>query len=353
MAALQPRFETLIEMLQARAHLSPDQSAFRFDDRTVSYGQLWQAVNRFGSLLLELGVARQEPILLLLPNGSEFFVAFYGVQRSGATAVPLFPGSGETRVLDMARHCRAKIVVVPSGEPLGELSKNAKKHGIRLVTVAEDAGDLPPEFPRIKPEDHAFLQFTSGSTGEPKGVILTHRNLLANLEQLIGGMRITPQDVFVSWLPCYHDMGLILMTMLPFYLGAKLVLLPTSVLDVTRWLTSIETHRGTFTAAPDFAYRLCLRYTTRPQDYNLSSLRVALNAAEPVRLGTIESFESIFGLENVMIAGYGLAEASVGVSTGDPASTPRVDERGFVSVGRPFAEIDIQIVQDEHPVSAG
>jgi len=344
-----PRHElrTLIDLVEEQARQRPEQAAFYWEDQPVSYDALWRGVNRFATRLGQFGVVRGDRILIGLPNGPDFFAAFYGAIRAGAIAVPAFPASGPERLAALARLCGATLLVVPG-------ATSTVVDGVRSLTVA-DSDDCGSDgvFPDIDPSDIAFLQYTSGSTGMPKGVMLSHHGLLTNIRQLIAGMAITSSDCFVSWLPAYHDMGLILMTMVPFFLGAKLVLLPTSLANARPWLVAITRHRGTLTAAPDFAYRLALRYVRDPSVYDLTSLRVALNAAEPVRPTTLAGFEQAFGLHNVLIAGYGLAEATVGVCTWTPGVAPLVDARGVVSVGGAFNDVDIQILDNDAPAAAG
>jgi acyl-CoA synthetase (AMP-forming)/AMP-acid ligase II len=296
-------------------------------------------------------------VVLTLPNGPEFFFAFYGVLRAGGIAVPVFPGSGPERVASRMSQSGAHFVVTPRDQEADDLAvlESACTDGtvIPCPIPAEDSS-ARPEPVRPAADDIAMLQYTSGSTGAPKGVQLTHRGLLTNLRQMISGMEITSDDVFVSWLPVHHDMGLILMTMVPFLIGARLVLLPTSLTNTRTWFRTIADHRGTFTAAPDFAYRLCQRTIRDPESYDLSCLRVALNAAEPVRAATLRDFEERFGIERVMVAGYGLAEATVGVTMSPPGSPCRVDDRGLVSVGPPFPKVELKVVDDEgSPLPAG
>ncbi|MCP4140500.1 MAG: fatty acyl-AMP ligase [Chloroflexi bacterium] len=343
-------FTTLIEMLAFHAENSAEKFAFTFNGQGVSFAKLWEDINRFGAFLLDKNLMHGDRVVVALPNSAEFFSAFYGIQRAGGIAVPVFPEAGAERIFSLVNLCEAKIIVAPSNLPAEKLAyfrKLAKKRNILLFTVENSINTSPDvDFSKIYPDDISFLQYTSGSTGNPKGVILTHANLLTNIRQMIAGMEITPNEIFVSWLPVYHDMGLILKTMVPFYLAAQTHLLATNLRNIKPWLNAIQNHKATYTAAPDFAYRLCLRHAD-PNDYDLSSLRVALNAAEPVRATTMQKFEEAFGLKNVMVAGYGLAEATVGVSMWKSQRPKRVDSRGHVSVGAPFPDVNLLIVSDE------
>lgn len=342
---------TLIEMLEVRARTSGEKAAFTFQGESTSFQTLWHRIDQFASALLEQGLSPEERVVIALPNGADFFFAFYGVQRAGGTAVPLFPDSGAERIESIAKSCKARFIVLPEDSPKLDVLNSRK---FTCLTIAEtEQIEINTEYPAVKPEDVAFLQYTSGSTGNPKGVMLTHANLLTNMRQMIAGMQITTQDVFVSWLPVYHDMGLILMTMVPFYLAADVHLLPADLRNVSGWFQTIHASRGTFTAAPDFAYRLCLRHLDSLREFDITSLRVALNAAEPVRVATITGFESAFGLDHVMVAGYGLAEATVGVSMWTPQTPARVDANGLVSVGRPFPEVDVKILKDDPSSEVG
>jgi acyl-CoA synthetase (AMP-forming)/AMP-acid ligase II len=341
------RAETLPDLLEQRAGLTPQKAAFIWDDEPWSFDWLWRGLNGFAADLQRSGVGRADRVLICLPNGPDFFLAFYGAQRAGAIPVPLFPGSGPARIEAIGQLCGAQIIVVADASRglFPGLREMSVTHGRDISSHAA--------FPQVLPDDIAFLQYTSGSTGEPKGVMLTHRGLLTNVGQLIAGMQLVPSDCFVSWLPVYHDMGLILMTMVPFFMGAKLVLLPTALARGGPWLRAIANHRGTVTAAPDFAWRLALRSVRDPAAFDLSSLRVGLNAAEPVRPATIGGFERAFGLCNVLVAGYGLAEATVGVSAWLAGTPPLVDRRGIVSVGSPFPGIEVRIIEDDRSIPAG
>ncbi len=347
-------YTTLPEMLAWRARETPEVTAFTFGDIAPTFVELWREVDCFAALLAGLGIGRGERVLLALPNGPEFFAVFYGIQRAGAAAVPIFPDSGADRIADLTRLSGSRAVVLQDGlDPavIDGVRDRLDAAGTELLTPAAAEGVEPiAELRGPAAEDVAYIQYTSGSTGDPKGVQPSHFNLLTNVRQMIVGMEITAEDVFVTWLPTFHDMGLVISTMAPFSIAAELVVLPTSLRNIDHWLGAIESHCGTFTAAPDFAYRLCLRAAGR---HDLSSLRVALNAAEPVRASTLARFEEAFGLDNIMMPAYGLAEATVGVSMWPPGTEVKIDERGFPSVGSGFPDVELRILGEEGLVDTG
>jgi acyl-CoA synthetase (AMP-forming)/AMP-acid ligase II len=348
---------SFLEIIACRAREIGSKTAFTFSGKAHSFTELWEGIQRFGSYLISIGLQHGDRVVLALPNGLDFFFAFYGIQLAGGIAVPLFPGSGPERILSITTLCDAAYAVLSDDDTKSNVFEFLKAHSIRrpqTLSVAESLDQNPmSDFPKTNPEDIAYIQYTSGSTGNPKGVMLSHKNLITNIHQMIKGMEIGPDDIFVSWLPVYHDMGLILMTMVPFYLAAETHLLSTNIRNILDWLNVIDELRATFTAAPDFAYRLVLRYLGNERKFNLKSLRVALNAAEPVRSRTVEEFERVFNLKNIMTAGYGLAEATVGVCMSAPGRGIHTDPRGFVSVGKPFLDVEIQILQQGKPVSMG
>ncbi len=351
-AGSQAGLGSVVELLERAGRRVPDQPAVTAGGRAWTYAQLWDGASYTARSLQRQGVSPGDSVMLALPNGAEFFLAFFGTLMAGGVAVPVFPRSTAERLHSLADLSGTHALIVSDSMPpdvLGPLAAHSKR-ARRAFLTASELGRAPAGSRAGKPnpvpltiDQPCYLQYTSGSTADPRAVIITHRSLLANIAQMIEAMDITAAEVFVSWLPTYHDMGLTLMALTPFSLGARLVLLPTDLRDVTGWLQAIQDHRGTFTAGPDFAYRLCLRNVTRPSRFDLSSLKVCMNASEPVRAGTLAGFETAFGLRNVMMAGYGLAEATLSVTCtprGEPIGT---DERGLVCLGQPMRGTTVTI----------
>ena len=296
-------------------------------------------------------------MVLVLPNGEDFFTAFFGTQRSGGTAVPIYPDSGIERILRISELSETRYIVLPDSFPNQSIEKIKVLANSKTKIICKVGDSIShtstKSFPEVMPEDLAYVQFTSGSTGNPKGVKMPHTNLVTNIQQMIDGFMLNENDVVVSWLPLYHDMGLILMALTPFYLGTKCVLLPTRPTNPRKWMEAIQDHKATLTAAPDFSYRLALMSLKHPERYNISSLRIALNAAESVRAKTVHDFEKAFRLKNVMMPAYGLAEATVGVSRWAPQTEVKIDDRGFVSVGKGFPEVEMKILANRKVAGPG
>lgn len=352
--------DTLVGMVARRAQVTPERPAVRFDGVETSYAELADQMECAARALRRIGVGVGDRVLLVVPNSAAFFALFYGIQHLRAVAVPLFHVPQAERIARISTHCGARAIVTlrPLAPPVRSRIRRALGDSapplLDAASLLSDPAPCGAPLPLPQPDDLAMLQYTSGTTGDAKGVMLTHTALVANVRQAIPKARFNQQDVFVSWLPVYHDMGLITMTMCPMYLGAALVLLPVR-LNADAWLSAIQDHCGTVTAAPDFAYRYALRVGGDLGRYDCSSLRMGLVAAEPVRARTIARFEAALGLHGVLRPGYGLAESCVAVAF-YPLDRPEiaVDGAGLVACGTPVPGTTLSIRDaDGQPVPAG
>ncbi|HEY5477242.1 MAG TPA: AMP-binding protein, partial [Tepidiformaceae bacterium] len=295
--------------------------------------------------LVACGVEPGQSVALMLPTSAEYFSTFLGVLRAGAIPVPIYPPVRRSQIAEhLRRQCgilanagAVALVTVPEARPLARLLRS-HVDSMRTLTTADElsrsaeATTLPVPAP-VRPDTIALLQYTSGSTGDPKGVMLTHRQLLANISAMGRAAQAGPADVFVSWLPLYHDMGLIGAWLSSLYLGFALVVM--SPMDFlarpARWLHAIQEHRATLTAGPNFAFELCLRRIRDEEisGVDLSGMRMMFNGAEPVSPATVEHFVERFagyGLRpNALAPVYGLAEAAVGLAFPPPGRAPVVD----------------------------
>jgi fatty-acyl-CoA synthase len=207
-----------------------------------------------------------------------------------------------------------------------------------------DSDAPPPPDHVAQPADLCFLQYTSGSTGQPRGVVLSHTNVVETTKFMSEAAGLNADDRVVSWLPLYHDMGLIGCALTPPLTATPIWLLPPDLRNPRPWLETITKVRATFTVSPDFGYRNCARNVRDTSDFDLSSLKAALSGAEPVRTSTINAFESHFGLKNVIAPCYGLAEATLAVAICPRGMPPRYDTSGrWLSVGQPCPGVSLRI----------
>jgi acyl-CoA synthetase (AMP-forming)/AMP-acid ligase II len=355
MTAVAPRglneVRTMVDLLQFRRRTTGSKVFLEMLGEEITFEVLAEAVDRYAANFRERGVRQGDRVVILLPTCKEFLFAYFGAQRLGAIPVPLYPNSPLPRIGKIIVDCRARAVFgIKSMFGGAEEQIRALSPGTAVIDVAEiqELPVDPASFPAIGPDDLAFLQYTSGSTGEPKGVQLTHGNLLANIRAIIERMQHHPDETGVTWLPLYHDMGLIGFIFCPLYSASKAVVLAPDMRNPILWLQAISKHRAQFTGAPDFAYRLC-NLMPDTGGIDLSSLRVAYSGGEPVRASTVRAFQEKFGLGDVVAPSYGLAESSLCVATAYPGTRVAEDARGFVSVGRPIAGTTVRIVQNGVP----
>ncbi len=341
------RSRTLIEVLEWHVRQHPDRRHILFlpgdgAPEELSYGELLRRSRAVAAGLQRLGLEPRQSVGLMLPTGLEYFCAFFGVLLAGGVPVPLYP---PVRLSQIEDHLRRQAGILSTAQvrflvtfvevrPLAGLLRAQVDTLRRVVTVAELAdGAAEPRLPAVGEKDTAFLQFTSGSTADPKGVILTHANLLTNLRAYGSTLGLSSRDLVVSWLPLYHDMGLIGAWMGALYFAIPLTLMsPLSFLArPARWLWAVHRYRATVSAAPNFAYELCLKKVTDEEieGLDLSSWRASLNGAEPVSPETIRRFSERFSRygfrPQAMLPVYGLAECSVALAIPPPGRGPVID----------------------------
>lgn len=396
--------QTLLDVLRFRAahdgertHLliTQDEESGK-GESALTFGELHASGLRVAEELARRGVSAGARVALMLPTSGTFFVCYAGILLAGAIPVPIYPPFRADRIEEYAERQAAilnnaevcLLITFRQAETVARLLKprvralHAVVDGERLMDAASKA---PPPAPGAAPAhitgtrarkagDIALLQYTSGSTGDPKGVVLTHANLLANMRAIGEAVQMGPHDIGVSWLPLYHDMGLIGAWLTLLYFGAPLaVMSPLSFLTrPERWLWAFHRHRGTLAAAPNFAYELCVRKIADKdiQGLDLSSWRAALNGAEPVNPETLERFATRFARygfrREAQLPVYGLAEASLAVTVPPLNRGPRIqrvdretfstkgiavladsgdaDAISFVSSGLPLAGHEVAIV---------
>jgi acyl-CoA synthetase (AMP-forming)/AMP-acid ligase II len=344
------RAATLTELMAWRASTDPAKPYFHLYGETVTYGRLWQESARYAAGLARAGVEAGDRVCLIYPTCAEFFFTFVAALRLGAVPVPLYPTLGVEATARIFQDCEATAVATIGWFRKGvDESCGAAPSVSRVLEPPDLESDEPaPAFPTPRPEDTAFIQYTSGSTGQPRGVVLSHANVARTIEFMAEAAQLTAQDVVVSWLPLYHDMGLIGCAFTPPTTGAPLHLLPPDLKNPLAWLELITEVRATFTVSPDFGYRNCVRNIHDASGIDLSSLKQALSGAEPVRLSTIQAFEERFGVSDLITPCYGLAEATLAVAIW-PRKTPlRLDRSGrFPSVGRPCRGVSVRIMDGE------
>ncbi|HEY0555906.1 MAG TPA: AMP-binding protein, partial [Thermoanaerobaculia bacterium] len=299
--------DTVAGLLRARAAERPDQVAFTFlaDGETeggrLTYGELDRRAAAIAATLAA-AVRPGDRALLLYPPGLDFIAAFFGCLYAGVVAVPAYPprpnDRSQSRLRAIAHDATPRAALTTEAllagavEARGLLAVAPELAGLRWIpTDALGGAAMASDLPEPDPDSVAFLQYTSGSTAAPKGVMVTHANLLHNERMIGAAFGMDESSVVVGWLPLYHDMGLIGNVLQPLHAGGTCVLMsPVAFLQrPMRWLEAISRYRGTTSGGPNFAYELCVRKASPEAlaGLDLSSWKVAYDGAEPVRASTL------------------------------------------------------------------
>jgi acyl-CoA synthetase (AMP-forming)/AMP-acid ligase II len=332
---------SLPEKIQHWADTQPDALAFSYlangeqQTSSLTYGQLYASAQRIAGAMTRRGVRHNDRVLLLLPQDLRFVTAVIGCFLSRAAVVPIKlprPGGAPAQLLSILKSAAPRIILTTR-----ELFERLQAHvtdGIKGLVwemyETLESEEAVPRLPPVERADLALVQYSSGSTGEPKGIAITHGNLLHNQECIRQAFGHSSDMVAGGWLPMHHDMGLIGLVLQPLYCGGRGVLMsPLAFLQrPLRWLRMISQHGITTSGGPNFAFDACVQHA-RDRDLvgvDLSRWRIAFNGAEPIRSDTIERFCDTFAAQGFqrrsMYPCYGLAESTLFVSGGSPGAGP-------------------------------
>jgi 1-acyl-sn-glycerol-3-phosphate acyltransferase len=378
---------TLLEVIDWHVRRQPDRiQVIHISERgehPITCRDLMETSERVAAGLQQRGLEAGQSVAIMLPTCPEYFPVYVGILRAGGIPVPIYPPAHLAQVEEHVRRhvgilCNAQAVLLVTTQEARAVAWLLRVHvpSLGKVVSAQEllqSRECLNQVP-VAAQDVAFIQYTSGSTGDPKGVVLTHANLLANIRAMGQAIGLRPDDVFVSWLPLYHDMGLIGAWLGTLYFGIPLVVMsPLAFLArPVRWLQAVHAYRGTLSAAPNFAYELCVKKIGDEElvGLDLSSWRLAFNGAETVLPETLTRFGRRFAQygfhSEALTPVYGLAECSVGLAfppsgrgplvdrvqresftrTGSavPAAPDDASSLCFVSCGRPLPGHELRIV---------
>lgn len=332
---------TIVDLLRLRAEEQPEALAYRFlvsgdpqgPMEEWNYAHLERYARCVAAHLQRLDAVPGDRALLLYPAGLEFIAAFLGSLYAGVIAVPAYPHRTLSRLEGIAKNAECRFVLTNSA--FLKLGRSLEQQAPALrsaqwIATSEILNEPAPEWtpPEISEETLAFLQYTSGSTGQPKGVMVSHGNVLHNESLIQRGFATNSAMHVVGWLPLYHDMGLIGNVLQPLFAGASCTFMsPMSFLQrPLRWLRAVSQFRGTVSGGPNFAFDLCVSKLAPGEHLDLSSWKTAFNGSEPVRKDTLDRFTSAFApfgfRREAFLSCYGLAEATLFVSGTRPGLSP-------------------------------
>src|SRR5437870_1966779 len=380
------------QVLRHHAEVEPDRAQIHLlegdSGEDITYGQLLETARTVAAGLVARGLERDETVAIMLPTCADFFYAFFGVVLAGGIAVPIYPPARPDKIEE---YVRRQVAILRNAQVRFLIGFDEVKGITRIMRLSipslvdmttvealrQEGAAAWGRLATLDPSDTAFIQYTSGSTGDPKGVVLSQANVLANVRGIGWAVQFRPTDVVVSWLPLYHDMGLIGSWLFSVYFGAPITIFsPLAFLSrPERWLWALHDSRGTLCPAPNFAFELSARKIPDRalEGLNLSRWRVAINAGEAVLPETLARFAERFApygfRPESYVPCYGLAESSVALTfppinrkpvvdvirrdlfeaerRAAPAGPDDADVLQFVASGTPLPDHEVRIVDEQ------
>jgi acyl-CoA synthetase (AMP-forming)/AMP-acid ligase II len=344
----------LVDLLERRTRETPDRTYLIYQNEAFSYGRVGNEAARYRTFLEARGVRHRRHVVLLMNNGPRFFAAFFGVQRAGAIPVPLSPKSPPERIDYVIADCDAVAVVVDddllTSRPGGVVLSPAAQR-LAVTTAEIEAQNFIAHRPAT-PHPAAFVQYTSGSTGEAKGAVISHRAVLANIAGFAQALAIDPErDVMSSMMPLFHDMGLVCFGLGSLYTGVPLVLYRQEAISLYHWLEGFALHRVTVTGGPNIFLQLANRVVRDPGKYDLTSLRAFICGSEPISPSVVSEFEERYRVQGKVKPAYGMAEVTLCATITAAGDQYRVHEGRIISCGKPLGRVRVAILTGEDVVT--
>ncbi|MDU0153719.1 non-ribosomal peptide synthetase/type I polyketide synthase [Bacillus cabrialesii] len=349
------QFQTLVDVIRERSNISDRGIRFIESDKNetvVSYRQLFDEAQGFLGYLQHIGIQPKQEVVFQIQENKSFVVAFWACLLGGMIPVPISIGEDDDHKLKVWRiwNILNHPYLIASEKVLNKIKKYAEEHDLhdfhqqlngKSDIIQDQTYDYPASLYEPDADELAFIQFSSGSTGDPKGVMLTHHNLIHNTCAIRNVLSIDSKDSFLSWMPLTHDMGLIAYHLVPFLVGINQHLMPTE-LFIRRpilWMKKAHEHKASILSSPNFGYNYFLKFLKNEPDWDLSHIRVIANGAEPILPELCDEFLTrcaAFNMKRSAILNvYGLAEASVGAASSKPEEefVPVYLHRDYLNLG--------------------
>ena len=345
---------TLNSMLIRVAAEAGDKEGLVFLDKKFTFKEILENSLRYAAFFMENGVKRGDHIAIVLDNSHQFIFSFFGILFAGGIVIPIGPKSKANRIKRIIEDSHITLVIFDT------FNYNTCKTNLineiplisEFICFPEDIESSPQflltdfdmkKFFMPDVNDIAFFQYTSGTTGFSKGVMISHRAVLANIIGICKRLDLRMDDVYSSLMPLYHDMGLIGFCLVPIYSALKLILFPQTVMVLYSWLKAFAQHKVTISGASNTLLNLTHKVVENPKDYDCSSLRYMICGSEPLYPQVLKKFEMNYDAAGKVLSAYGMAELSLCVTMQSPGTQFQVDKRNIVSCGRPLENIEIKI----------